>query len=47
MAIYSQISQIVTVAKNEIGLNVGVLPAAPSIRLTGVAWGTLADIGAQ
>lgn len=47
MAIDSQISQIVTVAKNEIGLDVAVLPAGLSIWLTDVAWGTLADVRAQ
>ena len=47
MAIDSEISQIVTVTKNEIGLDVAVLPAGLSIWLTDVAWGTLADVRAQ
>lgn len=47
MAICSEISQIVTVAKNEIGLDVTVLPAALSVWFSDVAWGTLTDVGAH
>lgn len=47
MAICGEISQIVTVAKNEIGVDVTVLPAALSIWFSDVAWGTLTDVGAH